>query len=115
MNVTQKQAQFWCALLAMMIVVAVAVLFLDFGIKSAILEESLRLRGIIEGEDKHRGQRPSAANTDRIDNDASVDSAVPSDLLVHESTGLEEGSSPNGTQEKARIPRTRNPKSSGSS
>jgi hypothetical protein len=113
MNVTQKQAQFWCALLAMMIVVAVAVLFLDFGIKSAILEESLRLRGKIEEEEKRRGQKSSTANSNRIDNDASVDPAVPSDLLVHESTGLEEGSSPNGTKAKARIPRTRDAKPSG--
>jgi len=112
MNVTQKQAQFWSTLLAMMIVVAVAILFLDFGIKSAILEESLRLRGLIEEEGKRRGQRSSAANADGIRDDASVDSPLPSDLLVHESPRMEEGSSPNGHTSKARIPRTRNAKPS---
>jgi hypothetical protein len=94
MNVTQKQAEFWVTLLALMIVVAIAVLFLDFGIKTAILDESTRLRLVIEEE--IRGRNGQKATTGGAGIDADNDPPLPADVLVDHSTGMEATSGSNG-------------------
>lgn len=75
-----KKTEFWAVVLIVCLVVSVAVMLVDFGIKSAILEESNRLRRVIE---EHQiGQRTAAATQAGTSHDGSVDYPFPSDLLV---------------------------------
>lgn len=97
MEMSKKQAEFWVALLVLCIIFAVAILLVDFGIKSAILEESTRLRLVIEDEEVRRsGRKPAGTNAVGANNDRGNDVPFPSDVLVDHPPGMEKGSSPNG-------------------
>lgn len=93
---SKKQAEFWVALIVMCIIFAIAILLVDFGIKAAILEESNRLRLVIEEEVRTSGRNATGANAGRAANDGNNHPAFPADVLVEHSTGMEEGSSANG-------------------
>jgi len=109
MQMTKKQAEFWVALLVLCIIVAVAVLLVDFGIKAAILEESNKLRLTIEGIE--RGQNAGGAAQDRADNNTSNDATIPSDVLVGDTPGMEAGSADNPATVNGQSQATRRPKS----
>jgi hypothetical protein len=94
MEMSRKQAEFWVAMIVLCIIVAVAILLVDFGIKSSILEESNRLR--LQIEEWSRGQKPTGANESGAANVAPNDPPYPSDVLVVESPGMETGEHNNG-------------------
>ena len=108
MQMTKKQAEFWVALLVLCIIVAVAVLLVDFGIKAAILEESNKLRLTIEGIE--RGQSAGGAAQDRADNNTSNDATISSDVLVGDTPGMEAGSADNPATVNGQSQATRRPK-----
>jgi hypothetical protein len=91
-NLTRKQAEFWAILIIACTIVAIAVLLIDFGIKTAILEESVKLR--LKIEEWERGQHTETA-TIGATNDAPIDDSVPSLVLVDDPAGMETGKSPN--------------------
>lgn len=96
MNLSKKQAEFWAALIIICTIVAVLILLIDFSIKTAILQESTKLRLMIE-EWERAGGFDRKANTTGATNDAPIDSPNAGSLLVAEPTGMETGSSPNGS------------------
>lgn len=111
-----KKTELWVAMLAIMLVMATFILFIDFGIKSAILEESNKLRLAIEAEEVRRnGQRRAEADANGATNDAPDHPAIPSDVLVVDPAGMEAGGSANGSKAAARSPRARRAKPSGQS
>jgi hypothetical protein len=101
-ELSKKQAEFWAFIIIMCTAAAIAVLLLDFGIKSAILEESTRLRLLIEGEEVRRsGHKRAEANANGATNDAPHDAAIPSDVLVVDPLGMEAGDDSNGAEKSA--------------
>lgn len=98
MQMTKKQLEFWTIALIFCIGVSILVLVIDFGIKGAILEESTRLRLIIE---EHSG-RTAKANADGNVDDVPVHGPDIGPVLVDDAPGLETGSNPNG--DKASVP-----------
>lgn len=90
MQMSKKQAEFFTVLILICTVTAAAILLIDFQIKGAILEESNRLRKIIEG---HYGQRPAAANGNRPYRDPDYNPAYPADMVDSRATRMEEASS----------------------
>lgn len=113
MEMTKKQAEFWVAILVLCLFTAVAIMLVDFGIKAAILEESNRLRLTIEEETVRRGQKPVRTNEDRNTNDISNDPPLPSDVLVVDSSRVEERNTPNGATAKGANIRPRRAQSRG--
>jgi len=111
MEMSKKQAEFWVAMIVLCIVVAVAILLVDFGIKSAILEESNRLRLSIE--EAMRGQKPAGANESGADNVAPNNPPYPADVLVVEPSRMEKGVSDNGDKAPGTAPRQRRTKPTG--
>lgn len=93
MEPTRKQIQFWLAMLFLCLIVAVAITLVDFGIKAAILEESNRLRKLIEGEEIGRVQK---ANTAGDSSNSIYDPPLPSSLLVDKPARMEAKDGPNG-------------------
>jgi len=93
-EMSKRQTEFWVAMLVLCIIVATAILLVDFGIKSAILQESNRLRLTIEGE--LNGRVAKTTNAGRATNKSADDPPYPSDVLVVNSPGMEAGSADNG-------------------
>jgi hypothetical protein len=110
MEMNKKQAEFWTILLILCIIVAVAVTIIDFSIKTAILEESLRLRGVIEA---HSGRDKAGTIDNGTANDVPNDTAIPRDVLVDDAPRMEAGNADNGATEKAPNSRARRAKSDG--
>lgn len=102
MEPTKKQIQFWLAMLFLCLMVAVAITLVDFGIKAAILEESNRLRRLIEGEEIGRIKESNAKGdtTNPV-----YDPPLPSSLLVDKPTRMETTDDANG--DKKQGPNTR--------
>lgn len=96
MEMTRKQAEFWTVLLFLCVIAATAILMLDFGIKAAILEESTRLRLLIEA---HSGKVAGPANANRVANDAPDNTPVPGDVLVVNPGTVETGNVHNGSKD----------------
>ncbi len=96
MEMTRKQAEFWTVLLFLCVIAATAILMLDFGIKAAILEESTRLRLLIEA---HSGKVAGPANANGVANDAPDNTPVPGDVLVVNSGTVETGNVHNGSKD----------------
>lgn len=94
MELNKKQLEFWAFIVIMALAASIAVLLIDFQIKTAILEESNRLRLTIEGW--QGGQNRQAANANGAVPDASNDAAIPGDVLVVDPPGMETGSDANG-------------------
>jgi hypothetical protein len=80
-EMSEKSTKFWTILLLMVLGTSVLVMMIDFSIKGAILEESLKLRR----EMARYGQG-------RIPPDNSNVSATSGDTMVLHPTGMEEGS-----------------------
>lgn len=112
MELTKKQAEFWAFIIIMCTMAAMAILLVDFGIKSAILEESTRLRLTIE---EHNGQQRQESNASGVANDAPNDPPFPSDVLVEYPKRMEAGNDTNGSAKAARRPANRPTKPGGSS
>jgi hypothetical protein len=111
-EITKKQTEFWVFILVMCIAVSCAVLLVDFGIKAAILEESTRLRLVIEDEEVRRsGRKRAEADANRATNDAPDDASIPGNVLVVQPARMEAGGSANGTEKQVPSPRVRRPKS----
>lgn len=98
MEMTKKQTEFWAFIIMLCLAVSIAVLLIDFGIKAAILEESTRLRLIIEENSGRKSEKPASSGTD---NDADIDSSMSPDLLVEHTPSVETGNVSNGTAKKA--------------
>lgn len=96
MEMTRKQAEFWSLIIAMMIAVAIIILLIDFGIKAAILEESNKLRLVIEKE--RSGQKPGSANANGAANDTPNNPPLPSDVLVVDPPRMETRNGHTGSQ-----------------
>lgn len=103
MEMTRKQTQFWVAILILCLVVAVAITLVDFSIKAAILEESNRLRKVIEDY----GRIPESANAPGANNDTDNDPPLPGSILVDKPTGMEATNAPNGIAKSSRNSGTR--------
>jgi hypothetical protein len=110
MEMTKKQAEFWAFIIIMCTMAAIAILLVDFGIKSAILEESTRLRLTIE---EHSGRQRQETNASGASDDAPNDPPFPSDVLVVNPERLEKGNVHNGSAEAAHRPANRRTKPSG--
>lgn len=111
MDLTKRQAEYWAFILALMITIAVAVLLIDFAIKTAILEESNKLRMMLEAEEVRRnGQKPKPTDAGRAANISDNNPSIPGDVLVVDTPGMETGNVHNGTKEAATGQATRRPK-----
>jgi hypothetical protein len=88
-ELNKKQAQFWTVILVMCIITATVITIIDFGIKTAILEQSNALKRVIDGQ-------RTAKNG--VGNYAPVDSPLPGDILGNNAAGMEAGSSDNGSK-----------------
>jgi hypothetical protein len=95
MEMTKKQAEFWAFIIIICSMTALAILIVDFGIKSAILEESTRLRLTIE---EHSGHKRQKSDDSRTANDPSDDSHISGDVLVVNSQRMEKGNVHNGAE-----------------
>jgi|SRR5215469_584652 len=99
MELNKKQTEFWAVLLMVCLVVSVAIMLVDFQIKQAILEESARLKLIIETwEFKANGLRESK---NRGTDNSADNSAFPAVVLVDPATGMEAGNVPDSTAKQA--------------
>jgi hypothetical protein len=107
MEMNKKQAEFWGLIIGMMIAVALVILIIDYGIKTAILEESTRLRLIIEGE--KRGQKPVSTDANGVGDDLLHNPALSSDVLVVDTSAMEAGNGHPRSQKSS--PRARNRRS----
>lgn len=105
MTLTKKQMEFWTFVLVLCIAVSITVMLIDFGIKAAILEESTRLRLLIE--EHQSGRKPTEANADRSNSVASDNASVPVPILVDSAPGMEAADVPNGTEKAAATARNR--------
>jgi hypothetical protein len=97
MDMSKKQAEFFTVLIIICTVTAALILLIDFQIKGAILEESNRLRRVIERES-------AAADGSRPIDNRSDNPSYPADLVHSGNAGMEETSAyaaPNGTNPKA--------------
>lgn len=106
---TKKQAEFWAFIIIMCTMAAFAILIVDFGIKSAILEESIRLRLIIE---EHSGHKLSQPNDSGATNDAPDNPSFPSDVLVVNPERMEAGNDTNRSAQATHRSANRNSKPS---
>jgi hypothetical protein len=107
-EMTKKQTEFWAFIIMICLAVSIAVLLVDFGIKAAILEESTKLRLLIE---ENSGRKNQESAPGRTDNDADINSSVPPDILLEYIAPVETGDVPNGTAEKVRPSPARRAKS----
>ena len=108
-----KKAEFLAALLTICTIVMVVVLLIDFSIKTAILEESNKLRLIIEREEVViSGRRRAEANPDGNAPKSAHDPVVFGDLLVDDPTGMETSVSDNGAEKTIPNPANRRAKPS---
>lgn len=107
MQLTKRQLEFWAFVIVLCLSVSIAVLLIDFGIKAAILEESVRLRVKIDQWEVANGQRPASTNDSGIDNDSSVDDDLSFDVLVVDSSRMEKGHASNGSKETSNSTRSR--------
>ena len=98
---SKKQAEFWVALIVLCTIFAVAILLVDFGIKSAILEESNRLRIKIEDWERANGRGTAGANEVGNADDTSDDHPFSSDVLVVDPSRMEAGNGTKGDSTKA--------------
>lgn len=105
MQLTKRQLEFWSFVIILCLSVSVLVLIIDFGIKAAILEESLRLRVKIDEWEVANGRRPKAPDDRGIDDDNTVNTDIPGDVLVVDTPGMEKGHGANGTKAPSHSPR----------
>jgi hypothetical protein len=112
MELNKKQTEFWAVILIICLVVSAAIMLVDFQIKQAILEESVRLRlAIEEWEVRSSGLR---ANKNRATNDSTDNATISGSVLVDQPARMETGNVSNGATKQA--PKTtarRQPKSQG--
>jgi hypothetical protein len=110
MEMSKKQTEFWVALLVLCIIFAVAIMLVDFGIKSSILEQSNRIRLLMEDWEIRNGRITTGATDIRDNDDHSNDIAFPGDVLLFDPPGMETGNADNGTAEKTDNTSTRRSK-----
>lgn len=113
MDMSKKQAEFWVALLVLCIIFALAIMLVDFGIKSSILEESNRLFRKIESWERENGRDTAGTNAVGNNDDRDNDIPLPSDVLVVDPSRLEKGNAANGGTESPNNSRTRRSKPRG--
>lgn len=81
-EMSKKQLEFFTFLILICTVTAALILLIDFQIKGAILEESNRLRRVIESH-------PTSANGSRFADNTSDDTAYPADLVRSGTASME--------------------------
>lgn len=81
-DMSKKQAEFFAFLILICTVTAAFILLIDFQIKGAILEESNRLRRIIE-------RQSTPANGSRPDNNSHNDTGYPADMVDSRAASVE--------------------------
>jgi hypothetical protein len=111
MEMSKKQTEFWVALLVLCIIFAVAIMLVDFGIKSSILEQSNRIRLLMEEWEIKNGRVTAGANEIRTNDDRDNNPSLPGDVLLVNPPGMETGNADNGDTEKTNNTGTRRPKS----
>ena len=110
MEMSKKQLEFWSVLCALILGVSVVVMLIDFSIKAAILEESTRLRGVIED-----GQRPARADNNGVDSNSNQLNTVHSPVLDKLPSRVAPGNVANGATKSATGPRKRRTNGDGAS
>lgn len=99
MELNRKQTEFWAVILIICLVVSAAIMLVDFQIKQAILEESLRLRlALEEWEVRYSGLR---AGQNGASNDSGNHSTIPGNVLVDQPARMETGNVSNGATPQA--------------
>lgn len=93
MELSKKQLEFWTVMLGVILGVSILVMLIDFSIKAAILEESAKLRGVIDG------QKPARANDNGAGRDSRKYAPVSAHVLGEQSPGMETGNVANGTSD----------------
>jgi hypothetical protein len=83
-------------MLLMVLGMSVLVLAIDFSIKGAILEESLKLRREIQSWKVTNGTKPEGRADLSGTANGTNDGSIPGDVLDIQSSGMEAGSSANG-------------------
>lgn len=96
MDLNKRQLEFWAFIIIMALGASIAVLLIDFSIKTAILEESNKLRLVIEGW--QGGQHRQTTDANGVVPDPDNDAPIPGDVLVVNSPGMETGSGANGSK-----------------
>lgn len=96
MDLNKKQLEFWAFIIIMALGASIAVLLIDFSIKTAILEESNKLRLVIEGW--QGGQHRQATDANGVVPNPDNDAPISSDVLVVDPPGMETGSGANGSK-----------------
>lgn len=99
---TSKSTKFWTMMLLMVLGMSVLVLMIDFSIKGAILEESMRLRREIQSWKVTNGAKPEGRADFSSPPNGANDGPIPGDVLAFKPAGMEEGSAPNGVAGPAR-------------
>jgi hypothetical protein len=89
-ELSKKQAQFYAVLVSGCVAIAILVLLIDFNIKASILDESARLREVING------QRPAGPNDPRTGADHHKYSPVSGDVLPEQRPRMEKRDVANG-------------------
>lgn len=112
MEMSKKQTEFWVALLVLCIIFAVAIMLVDFGIKTSILEQSNRIRLLMEEWEIKNGRITAGANEVRTSDDSNNNPSLPGDVLLVNPPGMETGNAHNGTTEENNNTGTRRPKHS---
>lgn len=102
MQLTKKQLEFWTFIIVMALAASIAVLLIDFTIKTAILEESNKLRLVIEGW--QGGQNRQATDANGAVADPDNDAAIPGDVLVVDPSRMEAGGAANGSKAPRQSP-----------
>jgi hypothetical protein len=108
---SKDNVKFWTVLIGVMLCVAIAVTVVDLTIKAAILDESNKLRMVIENWDVKHGQRAAESDGERTARDAGFNGAVSPDVLAVSTTGLETGHVPASGNGMVARPARRKPRS----
>jgi hypothetical protein len=110
MEMSKKQAEFWVALLVLCLIFAVAITLVDYGIKASILEQSNRIRLLIEEWEINHGRNATGANEVRTNDDPDNNTPIPSDVLVVNPPGMETGNDATGHTATTSNSRAQRPK-----
>lgn len=90
MELSKKQAQFYAVLVGGCVAIAILVLLIDFNIKASILDESARLREVING------QRPTGSNDPRANSNHTEHNNISGDVLSEQRPRMEKRDVANG-------------------
>jgi hypothetical protein len=113
MQLSRKQLEFFGVIIVICTIISAVILLIDFGIKTAILEESVRLRLKIEQWERVNGLNTKTTANGVVD-DAPINTPVPGLVLVDDTPGMETTERSNGAEKIRKVsPQNRRPKPDG--